>query len=52
LYWSKGAGGYYEGLARAPGPALEEAGAIGHGYSDGAERRAERHPLLFARKPL
>jgi len=29
---------------------LLDAGRVGHGYGDGAERPKEDHPLLFARK--
>jgi cyclopropane fatty-acyl-phospholipid synthase-like methyltransferase len=51
MYWSNWAREDYERMAREAGLEIERAGAIGHGYGDGAERKVESHELLFARKP-
>jgi cyclopropane fatty-acyl-phospholipid synthase-like methyltransferase len=51
MYWSNWSRDDYERMAREAGLRVRDAGAIGHGYSDGAERKVESHELLFAQKP-
>jgi len=51
MYWSNWAREDYERMARELGFDVHDAGAIGHGYGDGAARPVESHELLLARKP-
>ena len=50
MYWSNWSRADYERMASEVGFELLDAGRVGHGYGDGAERPKEDHPLLFARK--
>jgi len=51
MYWSNWGSEDYQRMARDAGLGILRAGALGHGYADGARRKVELHPLLFARKP-
>jgi cyclopropane fatty-acyl-phospholipid synthase-like methyltransferase len=51
MYWSNWGRADYDRMLVEIGFELLAVRNLGHGYCDGESRRAEVHPLLFARKP-
>lgn len=50
MFWSNYGIERYRAMLADAGFAIVQEGALGHGYSDEAERKLESHPLLLARK--